>query len=166
MGSNDAIAITGIAVTFAVSVANLIYSLRTNRRTIFVNTVTTSRLKWIDTLRDEASEFIAVATRLSDHSSPPDKRPEMLLQRDTLLHQIALHLNPVDLEDQRIKILATRAREISDKGDATEELPAALIELRDATGNYLRKNGTERKMSRPGSHPRFARCLIAHGFWR
>ncbi len=45
MGSNDVIAITGIAVTFVVSVANLIYSLRTNRRTIFVNTVTTSRLK-------------------------------------------------------------------------------------------------------------------------
>lgn len=74
MGSNDVIAISGIAVTFVVSVANLIYSLRTNRRTIFVNTVTTSRLKWIDTLRDEVSEFIAVTTRLSDHSSPPDKR--------------------------------------------------------------------------------------------
>jgi hypothetical protein len=139
MGSNDAIAITGIAVTFVVSVANLIYSLRTNRRTVFVNTVTTSRLKWIDTLRDEVSEFIAVTTRLSDHSSPPDKRAELLLQRDTLLHQIVLHLNPVDLEDQRIKTLATRTREISDKKDATVDLPSALIELRDATGNYLKK---------------------------
>jgi len=56
-----------------------------------------------------------------------------------LLHQIALHLNPGDLEDQRIKTLATRTREISDKGDATGDLPAALIELRDATGNYLKK---------------------------
>lgn len=139
MGSNDVVAITGIAVTFVVSVANLIYSLRTNRRTIFVNTVTTSRLKWIDTLRDEVSEFIAATTRLSDKSSPPDKRADLLLQRDTLLHQIALHLNPVDLEDQRIKALATQIREMSDKGDATGDLSAALIELRDATGNYLKK---------------------------
>jgi hypothetical protein len=139
MGSNDVVAITGIAVTFVVSVANLIYSLRTNRRTIFVNTVTTSRLKWIDTLRDEVSEFIAVTTRLSDHSSPLDKRAELILQRDTLLHQIVLHLNPVDLDDRRIKTLATRTRELSDKGDATGALPVALIELRDATGNYLKK---------------------------
>lgn len=139
MGSNDAIAIAGIAVTFAVSVANLIYSLRTNRRTIFVNTVTTSRLKWIDTLRDEVSEFIAVTTRLGDISTPPDKRTGMLLQRDTLLHQIALHLNPVDLEDQRIKTLAIRARELSEQGDVKKELPAALIELSDATGNYLKR---------------------------
>jgi hypothetical protein len=139
MGSNDVIAITGIAVTFIVSVANLIYSLRTNRRTIFVNTVTSSRLKWIDTLRDEVSEFIAVTTRLSDHSSPPNKRAELLLQRDTLLHQIALHLNPVDPEDLKIKTLATRTREISDKGDAIGDLPSTLIELRDATGNYLKK---------------------------
>lgn len=139
MGSNDVIAITGIAVTLVVSIANLIYSLRTNRRTIFVNTVTTSRLKWIDTLRDEVSEFIAATTRLSDHSLPPDKRAELLLRRDTLLHQIALHLNPVDLEDQRIKTLATRIQEISHRRDATGDLPAALIELRDATGNYLKK---------------------------
>lgn len=139
MGSNDVVAITGIAVTFVVSVANLIYSLRTNRRTIFVNTVTTSRLKWIDTLRDEVSEFIAVTTRLADHSLPLDKRTEMLLQRDTLLHQIALHLNPVDPEDQRLKTLAIRARELSEQGDVKKELPAALTELRDATGNYLNK---------------------------
>ena len=63
----------------------------------------------------------------------------MLLRRDTLLHQIALHLNPVDLEDQRIKTLAIRVRELSEQGDVKKEIPAALTELRDATGNYLKK---------------------------
>jgi hypothetical protein len=145
MASNDLVAITGIAVTFVVSVANLIYSLRTNRRTIFVNTVTSSRLKWIDTLRDEVSEFIATTTRLSDKSLPPDKRADLLLQRDTLLHQIVLHLNPVDSEDRRIKALATQIRETSEKGDDTQDILAALIELRDATGNYLKKEWTRVK---------------------
>ena len=65
MGSSDAVAIAGIAVTFAVSVANLVYSLRTNRRTVFVDTVTNSHLKWIESLRDKVSEYIAVTTRLS-----------------------------------------------------------------------------------------------------
>jgi hypothetical protein len=109
MGASDQIALVGIALTFLVSVANLIYSLRNNRRTIFVNTVTTSRLKWINSLRDEVSQYIAVTTRISDHSSPSEKIGDMLLQRDTLLHQIALHLNPLDSEDQRINVLANRA---------------------------------------------------------
>jgi hypothetical protein len=139
MGSNDAIALIGIALTFFVSVANLIYSLRNNKRTTFVNTVTTSRLKWINSVRDEVSEFIAVTTHLSDRSTQPETIGELLLQRDTLLHRIALHLNPQDAEDQRIKTLALRTRELSEQGDATRELPAALVELRDATGNYLKK---------------------------
>lgn len=45
MGSNDTVAMIGIALTFIVSVANLAYTLRSNKRTTFVNTVTTSRLK-------------------------------------------------------------------------------------------------------------------------
>lgn len=139
MGSNDAITLTGITLTFFVSVANLIYSLRSNKRTTYVNTVTTSRLKWINSVRDEVSEFIAVTTRLSDRLAQPEKIGELLLQRDTLLHQIALHLNPLDVEDQRIKTLAIRARELSEQGDAIGELSAALVELRDATGNYLKK---------------------------
>jgi hypothetical protein len=90
-------------------------------------------------VRDEVAEFIAVTTRLSDRSAPPEKIGELLLQRDTLLHRIALHLNPGDAEDQRIKTLALHARELSEQGDANIELPAAVIELRDATGNYLKK---------------------------
>jgi hypothetical protein len=139
MGSSDVVAITGIALTFVVSVANLVYSLRNNKRTIFVNTVTTSRLKWINSLRDEVSTFIAVTTRLSDHSSPQDKIGELLVQRDTLLHQIALHLNPLDSEDQRIAELASRARELTERGDVGKELFSVLIELRSATGRYLKK---------------------------
>jgi hypothetical protein len=139
MGSNDVVALIGIALTFFLSAANLIYSLRNNRRTTFVNTVTTSRLKWINSVRDAVSEFIAVTTRLSDRSAQPEKVGELLLQRESLLHRIVLHLNPSDEEDQRIKTLALRVRELSEQGDAKSELPAALTELRDATGNYLKK---------------------------
>jgi hypothetical protein len=150
MGSNDVVAITGIAVTFAVSVANLIYSLRSNKRTIFVNTVTASRLKWIDSLRDGVSEFIAVTTCLSDKSTAPDKVRELFLQRDILLHRIALHLNPLDMEDQKIKTIATRARELSDRNMAEPELHSTLTELRDATGSYLKKEWTRVKAESKG----------------
>ncbi len=139
MGSNDLIAITGIAVTFVVSVANLIYSLRNNRRTTFVNTVTTSRLKWIDSLRDKVSEFIAVTTRLSGPPLPSNDSRVLLLQRDTLLHQIALHLNPDDPEDQKIRVLVDHMRDLTENGAPNNELSAALAKLRDATGKYLKK---------------------------
>jgi hypothetical protein len=139
MGSNDLIAVTGIALTFFVSVANLIYSLRNNRRTTFVNTVTTSRLKWINSVRDAVSDFIGVTARLLDRSGPPDRIAELLLQRETLLHRIALHLNPSDVEDEAIKTLALRARELSEQGDVKGELSATLTELRNATGHYLKK---------------------------
>ena len=91
------------------------------------------------------SEFIAVTARLSDPSVQPEKVGELLLQRESLLHRIVLHLNPSDEEDQRIKTLALRARELSEQGDAKSELPAALTELRDATGNYLKKEWTRVK---------------------
>jgi hypothetical protein len=90
-------------------------------------------------VRDEVAEFIAVTTRLSDRSALPEKIGELLLQRDTLLHRVVLHLNPRDAEDQKIKTLALHARELSEQGDANRELHAALIELREATGNYLKK---------------------------
>src|ERR1035437_5675025 len=103
METSNQTALIGIAVTLLVSVANLLYSLWSNKRTSFVNTVTTSRLKWIDSLRDKMSEFIAVTSRLSDKRVllAEGGRGDLLLHRDTLLNQIVLHLNPRDPEDQR-----------------------------------------------------------------
>jgi hypothetical protein len=54
----DKIALFGIAATFFVALSNLIYSVFNNRRTAYVNTVTASRLKWIDSLRDKVAAFL------------------------------------------------------------------------------------------------------------
>ena len=136
----DRIAIAGIAITFLVSLANLLYSLHSNKRTSFVNTVTASRLKWIDSLRDKVAEFIAVTARLSDRRPPGEKvAGELLLERDTLLHEIVLHLNPHDKEDMKIKEMAEHVSELTDGTSAPDELRGALTQLRDATADYLKK---------------------------
>lgn len=147
MENKDLIAIAGIGVTLAVSSANLVYSLWTSKRTVFVNTVTTARLKWIDSLRDKISEFIAVTVRLLDPDLSSDKKNvgTLLLQRDTLLHQIVLHLNPHDPKDQRIRILVDHVRELTDRGVVSDELRDGLVKLRDATGDYLKKEWTRVK---------------------
>ncbi len=135
------IAIAGIGVTLVVSFLNLVYSLRSNKRASFVNTVTTSRLRWIGSLRDKVSEFIAVTDRLLRTRSPHSEEDSgaLFLQRDTLLHQIVLHLNPHDPEDQRIKTLVDHVRELTNRGDVSKELSNSLLSLRDATADYLNK---------------------------
>lgn len=150
MASNDLIAITGIAVTLVISAANLIYSLLNNRRTIFVNTVTTSRLKWIESLRDKVSEFIAVTTQLSKPMVPADDHGGLLIRRDTLEHQIALHLNPLDEEDIRIRTLVDHVRELTHHGESSPELGSALMLLREATGKYLKKEWNRVKIESTG----------------
>jgi hypothetical protein len=57
-----------------------------------------------------------------------------LVQRDTLEHQIALHLNPLDAEDLEIRTLVDHVRELTGRQETSGELAVALILLRDATG--------------------------------
>jgi hypothetical protein len=148
---DSVIAIAGISATVVISSANLVYSLWSNKRTSFVNRVTTSRLKWIDSLRDKVSEFIAVTGCLLDDEFTSDKNVgTLLLQRDTLLHQIVLHLNPHDPKDQRIRTLVEHVRELTDRGVLSGELSNRLIELRDATGDYLKKEWNRVKSESTG----------------
>ena len=74
----------------------------------------------------------------------------LLLQRDTLLHQVVLHLNPHDPKDQRIRTLVDRVRELTDQGVFSNELANVLIELRDATGEYLKKGWNRVKTESTG----------------
>ena len=155
MASKDLIAIAGIGVTLVVSCANLLYSIWNNKRTIFVNTVTTSRLKWIDSLREEVSEFIATTALIIDPTFTLEAKilGEMLLKRDMLLHQIVLHLNPGDPEDKRMRSLVDHIRDLSEHRKDSHEPRNGLAELRDATGIYLKKewNRVKKESGEQGS---------------
>jgi hypothetical protein len=147
----DFVGIGGIVVTFLVSLATLIYSIWNSGRTFFVNTVTASRLKWIDSLRDKVSEFLAVAARLGDpQPMAPERRDALVIERDTLVHQIVLHLNPHDSEDRQIKMLAEGIRDITSGSFAPEKLRQELVHLRDATADYLKKEWNRVKLESGG----------------
>ena len=47
----------GIILTFIIGVWNIINNYRASRRTAFINTVTAERVKWIEKLRENISEF-------------------------------------------------------------------------------------------------------------
>jgi hypothetical protein len=150
MELKDSIAIVGIGATFLVSASALVHSLLSDRRTSFVNTVTTSRLKWIDSLRDQVSEFLAVTGRL--RSPGQMSETALLLQRDTLLHQIVLHLNPHDAEDQKICLLVEEVRALTEDGGPAAVLDVKLLELRKATAGYLKKEWNRVKNESTGKH--------------
>lgn len=154
MKPRDSVALFGIIATLIVSLANLLYMIRNSRKTAFVNTVTTSRLKWIESLRDKVSSFIAITQRiLSPQSGPKDTQNfgALLRERDTLMHQIILHLNPNDREDQAIQHAVERVVALTSSGNSSPEIDGLLVDLRNATQVYLKKEWTRvKRESRSG----------------
>jgi hypothetical protein len=147
MEPKDKIALLAIVATFLVAFVNLIYTIRNNKKTAFVNTVTASRLKWIDSLRDKVSLFISVTVRIQDPQVDREHQDinALLKERDTLMHQIILHLNPHDSEDQAIQRYVEQAVALASGGTHKPELQKLLIDLRNATQAYLKKEWTRVK---------------------
>lgn len=142
MDAKDVIGLLAISATFAVALINFIYTLIHNRRAAFVNTVTASRLKWIDSLRDKVSSFIAVTVRIVHPEKTQNEKQDLnalLRDRDTLNHQIILHLNPNDPEDQTIQGEVESIVVLTKVGEYTDELKRRLAALRTATQKYLKK---------------------------
>jgi hypothetical protein len=140
--SQGTITLIGIVVTLAVAVANFIYSVANNKKTRFINTVTTSRIKWIDSLRDKVSAYISVTIRLLNPEMvqrEADAISSLIRERDTLRQQIILHLNPDDEKDNAIKTSVNQVFTLSLRGGYTEEITKLMEHLRDATGDYLKK---------------------------
>ena len=63
--NKDALTAIGIILTFAVSVISLYFSVRNNKAVHYVNSVTKSRVEWIEKLRLNIAKFI-VLTRTDD----------------------------------------------------------------------------------------------------
>lgn len=124
------------------AIANLWYSITNNRKTRFINTVTASRIDWINSLRDKVSSYISVTVRLTNPESPEDDQEttaDLIRERDTLMQQIILHLNPKDTTDQAIKTFVDEVFAESEVGVYSQKLVNVLTQLREATGGYLKK---------------------------
>lgn len=51
----------GVILTFLIGICNIIYSLYNNKKTQFINTVTSSRMKWISELRESLVSIVNLA---------------------------------------------------------------------------------------------------------
>jgi hypothetical protein len=121
MGSKDIITIAGIAATFIVSLVNILYTIAATKKTRFINTITSSRIQWIQLLRQNVSRYAGIAHHWSITPINDQEASRKLIEEsDVLRLQIRLQLNPYDKAD--IKLIAL-LDEIPKYTDATQFEP-------------------------------------------
>ncbi|WP_214890310.1 hypothetical protein, partial [Exiguobacterium sp. s142] len=103
MDTKDLITLIGIGITLIVGVANLINSLVTNKRTLYVNAVTSERVKWIGQLKDLLAEYSSLTYFYKQKKILQGAELNAYIEKLSYLrHRIKLHLNPVGEKDKKI----------------------------------------------------------------
>jgi hypothetical protein len=130
----------GVILTFLLGVWNIINNYRLSRRTVFINTVTAERVKWIEKVRDNISTFCGLA--YTWQASALAGKPEELdvhKQFDKLRHLIRLQLNPSPdaTLDREIERLIGHVPNLTDQTKATE-LAEALNQLVEVSQKLLK----------------------------
>ena len=106
MEAKDYVLVAGVAVTLFLGIWNAIVNHRISKRTTFVNTVTSQRIKWIEQLRQDVGAFCGLTYHWA-HTNVEGKpeEGEMLKEVDRLRHIIRLRLNPGGEHDKTIEAL-------------------------------------------------------------
>ena len=127
----------GVVVTLVLGVINLYFNLKSAKRTSFINTVTSERVKWISITRQNVAEFCALHDLRKYHPNDID-RVDLQRQIGILTTKLRLQLNPNDHEDMEIERLIARfpSRVQDLAGDEYDKVRAALV---TATQNMLKR---------------------------
>jgi hypothetical protein len=98
MATQELVMLIGITLTFIVGITNLIVILTNSNKTTFINSITTSRIKYIQELRNTIAELCSLVTSYKSRISKLDYADhfELLKQTNKLKYQIRLFLNPAD----------------------------------------------------------------------
>ena len=95
MTTQETVVFVGVIFSFVLGLWNIVNNYRMGRKTIFINTVTVERIKWIEKLRDNISTFCGLTHtwRWSELEGKPSEA-EVVKQLDKLRYLIRLQLNP------------------------------------------------------------------------
>jgi hypothetical protein len=98
----DIVVFIGIVVTLVLG----LYNLRHNKKTAFINTVTSERIKWIGKLRDNISKLFSLVDKWQRYH--PNDHQELVMEIEQLKFEIRLQLNGGDPEDIDLERLIER----------------------------------------------------------
>lgn len=121
ISAKDAAVYLGILVTFVLG----LYNLRHNKKTAFINTVTSERIKWIGKIRENISKLYALTDKWVHNR--PQECAELLREIEQIKFEIRLQLNRKDAEDRELERLLERLPNMRQS-----MTPEDLIALRDA----------------------------------
>ena len=120
MEPKDYVYALGIIATAIIGIWNAINHHRTNKKTTFINTVTSERVKWLDKLRHNISSFCGL-THTWTRSNQKDETQEVrwLEEIDKLRYLIRLQLNPKSIDgkpnvDKKIESLIAEIPKLTD----------------------------------------------------
>jgi hypothetical protein len=136
MDTKDIVTLIGIIFTFFVGATGLIIGIINSRKTTFINAITSSRIKYIQDIRNSISEYCGLFYRykilLDNDPKLSNEKLEVLKSIDKLKYQIMLYLNPEDdlwdnkiialIEDLRLKINENPEKQIKDLISITQYL--------------------------------------------
>ena len=139
METKDYIYGFGIIATLIVGFANLIYTRRATRRADFIRVVTSERVKWIESLRQNVSKYAGKVHTWSHIRHSDEKQATQVLgEIDILAYQIRLQLNPNESPDKEIEaLLLSLPRTVSNS--SPEYASAPLEELTRHTKKLIKK---------------------------
>ena len=137
METKDIVVAVGMAVTFVLGLWNLWINLENNKRTTFVNTVTSQRIKWIEQLRQDLGAFSGHVYHwcFTDIKDEEDKR-KIVEEIDRLRYVIRLRLNPEGDRDKEISTLMESIAAVTSDPDKIKDI---LEKLTVATQALLKE---------------------------
>ncbi|MDP8205815.1 MAG: hypothetical protein P9L92_04050 [Candidatus Electryonea clarkiae] len=136
----------GITLTFLLGIWNLVVNYKNSRRTSFINTVTSERIKWIDKLRNNISDFCGLTYTwvMSELKEKPNEL-EYIVKIDNLRHLIRLQLNPDGALDQKIEELIAEIPTLTNSSQR-KELRSAINTLIETTQKLLKEEWDKVKL--------------------
>ncbi len=85
MDTKDYVYAFGIFATAIIGIWNAINHIQTNKKTAFINTVTSERVKWLEKLRHNISNFVGTThTWTRKLHKTPDEEAKLLSEIDKL----------------------------------------------------------------------------------
>jgi hypothetical protein len=134
----DFIAIIGIGATFIVSSISLIISVRNSKKTLFINSITASRIKWIGDIRNDISAFCGLTFHFAvTKIKNEDEKQQIMKDIDRLGYKIKLQLNRGDDFDKRLIAKINTIPDLTEE-DKYEELKEQIDELEELTQDLLK----------------------------
>lgn len=111
--TSNMITLIGIGATFVIGIFNFFFSVMNNRKTRFINTVTTSRVNWIKDLRNHVSFYVSlIPTNEIDFIGIFEKKDDFLCEFQKAGLTIRLMLNSKDTFDENLIKHLERINEI------------------------------------------------------